>query len=319
MPTNFDFLKSDPQFASFADTAAQAEMVLAISPALCATACRTALEFAVKWVYSVDGSLTKPYESKLVTLISGEDFKDLIPAGMSAKLDYLRRIGNNAAHNPKGVSRDQAVLALQNLHSFLDFIAYCYGTAYSEIPFNKTLLEQTPAPAAPIPVAVPPTVAEEVDFQILLDENFPKREKLTAQRVAQLKQGYTVKPMDMTEAQTRKAYIDVMLQDAGWQRGPHWVDEYPIDKMPNKSGKGTADYVLFGDNGLPLAVIEAKRTSVSVENGRQQAVLYADFLEQKFGRRPVIFMTNGYETRLWSDQYYPERQVSGIYSKRDLE
>jgi type I restriction enzyme R subunit len=315
MRTNFDFLITDPQFEPFAEAAVSAERVLPISPALCATACRTALEFAVKWVYSVDRSLHKPYEDKLVTLISTEDFKELIPIGMIQKLDYLRKVGNNATHNPKSVSRDQAVLALQNLHSFLDFVAYCYGTMYTEVPFDKTLSEANPEAV----VTVTPPAADEVDFQTLLNENFPKREKLTAKRVQQLKQGYTVKPMDMTEAQTRKAYIDVMLQDTGWQRGPNWIDEYPIDEMPNKSGKGSADYVLLGDNGLPLAVVEAKRTSVNVEKGRQQAVLYADFLEKKYGQRPIIFMTNGYETRIWSDKYYPERPVSGIYAKPDLE
>ncbi|HBR01253.1 MAG TPA: restriction endonuclease subunit R, partial [Ruminiclostridium sp.] len=245
-----------------------------------------------------------------------EDFKDLIPAGMGAKLNYLRKVGNNATHNPKGVTKDQAELALQNLHSFMDFVAYCYGTDYTETAFDKSLLEAGPEA---IPVVVKPPVSEEIDFQTLLDENFPKREKLTAKRVAQIKQGYIVKHMDMTEAQTRKAYIDVMLQDAGWRRGPNWVDEYPINEMPNKLGKGAAEHVLLGDDGKPLAVIEAKRTSVNVENGRQQAVLYANFLEKKFHQRPVIFMTNGYETRIWSDKFYPERQVSGIYSKRDLE
>ncbi len=315
MYTNFDFLLKDPQFDSFAEAAVSAERVLPISPALCATACRTALEFAVKWVYSVDGSLTMPYDDKLVTLISTEDFKDLIPPGMGMKLNYLRKVGNNATHNANGVTRDQAVLALQNLHSFMDFVAYCYSTDYEEVPFDTSLLDVLSHTAVP----VVPLQTEEVDFQTLLDENSPKREKLTAKRVHQLKQGYTVKPMDMTEVQTRKAYIDVMLQDAGWRRDASWVDEYPIDEMPNKSGKGTADYVLLGDNGLPLAVIEAKRTSVNVEKGRQQAVLYADFLEKKFGRRPIIFMTNGYETRIWNDKYYPERLVSGIYAKRDLE
>ena len=318
MPTNFDFLLSDPQFASFAESAVAAERVLNISPALCATACRAALEFAVKWVYSADSSLVMPYDDKLVTLISTEDFKELIPPGMAQKLEYLRKVGNNATHNPKGVSRDQAVLALQNLHSFVDFVAYCYGAGYVETAFDKSLLEPTPAfTSDSIPVV--PTVMETVDFKVLLDQNFPKRAKLTAKRVHQLKQGYTVKPMDLTEADTRRAYIDVMLQDAGWQRGKNWVDEYPIDEMPNKSNKGAADYVLFADNGLPLAVIEAKRTSVSVEKGRQQAVLYADYLEKKLGQRPVLFLTNGYETRLWSDRFYPERKVSGIYSKRDLE
>lgn len=315
MSTNFDFLSKDPQFESFADAAISAERVLNISPAVCASTCRTVLEFAVKWVYSADDALIKPYDDRLATLISTEEFKALIPAGMGAKIDYIRRIGNNAAHNQKGVSRDQAVLALQNLHSFLDFLAYCYGEDYQESVFDKSLLDihYRAAAATSLPSS------NDVELSKLLAENQAHRKALTAKRTYRLKQGYDLKPMDMTEAQTRTAYIDVMLQDAGWQRGANWVDEYPIGEMPNKSGIGFADYVLLGDNGLPLAVIEAKRTSVNLEKGRQQAVLYADFLEKEFEQRPIIFMTNGYETRVWDDKRYPERDVSGIYSKRDLE
>ncbi len=315
MRTNFDFLKRDPQFGYFAEAAVSAERAMSISPALAATASRTALEIAVKWMYSADDLLSLPYDDRLATLISGEDFKDLLPTGMIAKLDYLRRVGNNATHDPKSINRDQAVLALRNLHSFLDFVAYCYSDNYQETMFDESLLETG------YMSAVTPHIpsAEEVDLEELFFENLSNRKELTAKREEQLKRGYTVKPMDMTEAQTRKAYIDTMLQDVGWQRGANWVDEYPIDNMPNKTGKGFADYVLFADNGLPLAVIEAKRTSANVESGRQQSVLYADHLEKKFGQRPIIFMTNGYETRFWDDGHYPERQVSGIYSKRDLE
>lgn len=315
MSTNFDFLKNEKQFESFAEVAVSAEQAIFISPALSASASRTALEIAVKWMYSADDFLKMPYDDKLVTLISGEDFKDLLPMGMIGKLDYLRRVGNIATHNPKSINKDQAVLALKNLHSFLDFLAYCYSAEYKEISFDDSLLEiEYRSGAIPhIPSA------EEIDIEELYAENEAHREDLRSKREEQLKEGYTVKPMDMTETQTRKAYIDTMLQDAGWQRGSNWVDEYPIDEMPNKAGKGYADYVLFADNGLPLAVIEAKRTSVNVEKGRQQAVLYVDFLEKKFKQRPLIFMTNGYETRFWDDKHYPERQVSGIYSKRDLE
>ncbi|NLY08409.1 MAG: DEAD/DEAH box helicase family protein [Tissierellia bacterium] len=315
MRTNFEFLKDDKQFESFYEAAVSAERAIFVSPAVSASASRTALEIAVKWMYSADDFLSLPYDDKLVTLISGEDFKDLLPMGMIGKLDYLRRVGNNATHNPKSINRDQAVLALKNLHSFLDFIAYCYSSEYQETTFEDSLLEiqYRSKPVVHLPSS------EDVDIEELYAENEPHREELRAKREEQLKEGYTVKPMDMTEAQTRKAYIDTMLQDAGWQRGSNWVDEYPIGEMPNKAGKGFADYVLFSDNGLPLAVIEAKRTSVNVEKGRQQAVLYADFLEKEFKRRPLIFMTNGYETRFWDDKHYPERQVSGIYSKRDLE
>ncbi|MCL1876383.1 MAG: DEAD/DEAH box helicase family protein [Synergistaceae bacterium] len=314
--TNFDFLKSDPQFAAFADTAAQAELVLPISPAFCASGCRTALEFAVKWLYSADESLSKPYDDRLASLVESEDFRDLLPTELFPKINYIRKLGNNALHNQKNVTADQAVLALENLHSFMSFINYCYGANYEETIFNKPL---PPAvKAAPVAEITAP-VASKMDFEALLESNSTKREQFTAKRISQLKHGYTVKPMDFTEEETRRAYIDVMLDDAGWQRGVNWMGEYPIDEMPNKSGFGKADYVLFGDDGLPLAVIEAKRTSINVEKGRQQAALYADYLEKKFGLRPVIFMTNGYETRIWNDKYYPERAISGIYSKRDLE
>jgi len=315
MVTNFNFLKNDPQFTTFADTAVQAELVLSISPAFTATGSRSALEFAVKWIYSVDTSLTKPYDDKLVTLVNTEDFKDLLPSGLFPKIDYIRKLGNNAAHNPNGVTVDQATLSLENLHSFMSFVAYCYGTDYEEAAFDKSVLTAV----KPVDAYVSPPVEPEVDFETMLNENFSVREKLSARRAAQLEQGYTIKPMDFSEDQTRKAYIDVMLEDAGWQRGKNWIDEYQIDEMPNKSGYGIADYVLLGDDGVPLAVIEAKRTNKDAKDGRNQAVLYANFLEKKFGRRPIIFLTNGYETHIWSDKYYPERIVSGIYSKCDLE
>ncbi len=123
----------------------------------------------------------------------------------------------------------------------------------------------------------------------------------------------------MSEFQTRKVLIDTALIRVGWKLNVDWVEEFELFGMPNASNVGYADYVLFGDDGRPLAVIEAKRTTIGVSVGRQQAKLYADLLEKKFKRRPVIFLTNGYETRIWDDAHYPERIVSGIYSKRDLE
>lgn len=121
-----------------------------------------------------------------------------------------------------------------------------------------------------------------------------------------------------TEHETRKQYIDAMLRDAGWQLGVDWLEEVELQGMPNQAQVGFADYVLYGDNGKPLAVIEAKRTSVDPAKGRQQAKLYADLLEKQYGRRPVVFLTNGFETYL-QDNQYPERQVAALYSKRDLE
>ncbi|MCP5113412.1 MAG: DEAD/DEAH box helicase family protein, partial [bacterium] len=94
--------------------------------------------------------------------------------------------------------------------------------------------------------------------------------------------------------------------------------EYQVTGMPTKKGIGYADYVLWGDDGKPLAVVEAKKTTVDPEVGRQQAKLYADCLEAMHGQRPVIFYTNGYKTRLWDDLIYPPRTVAGFYKKEEL-
>jgi type I restriction enzyme R subunit len=317
VPTNFDYLIDDPQFAAFAAHAAEAEAVFAVSAQACALMCRTALEVAVKWMYSVDSAFTKPYDERLATLIDNNDFFDLLPTGLPQKLGYIRRLGNAATHTQKMVSKEQAIVALKNLHAFMDYVSYCYGTEYARREFDEGLLGAA---------ALDSRVKREddingvaIDFDALIDENAALREELSARREASQQTPYQTKPIDFTESQTRTAYIDTMLQDAGWERGRNWEDEYAIDEMPNASGVGFADYVLFDDAGIPLAVIEAKRTSRNVEEGRQQAKLYADFLQKKFGRRPAIFLTNGYETRIWNDAYYPERPVSGIYSKRDLE
>ena len=97
-------------------------------------------------------------------------------------------------------------------------------------------------------------------------------------------------------------------------------EEYRVEDMAGMPGQpGFCDYVLFGKDGLPLAVVEAKRTSKDPNIGRKQAVLYADCLERKFGRRPMMFTTNGFETYFWDDQTAPQRKVSGIFSKDDLQ
>jgi type I restriction enzyme R subunit len=89
--------------------------------------------------------------------------------------------------------------------------------------------------------------------------------------------------------------------------------------MPNAKGLGYADYVLWGDDGRPLAVVEAKKTTVDPAVGKQQAKLYTDCLEQMHGQRPLIFYTNGYETWLWDDSTYPPRRVAGFYKKDELQ
>ncbi|MCR5372539.1 MAG: DEAD/DEAH box helicase family protein, partial [Solobacterium sp.] len=227
------------------------------------------------------------------------------------RLEYIRKIGNFAAHDGKKITKEQAMLCLQNLWVFMDFVACCYSRNYQSGTFDPALPEQS---AAPIYVVPPET---EIQLAKLIEENAALKEELTVRREEQ-QQAYTPKPLEISEYKTRKLYIDVMLEDAGWTKGKDWLDEVKLPGMPNQSEVGYADYVLYGDNGKALAVIEAKRTCVDVAKGRQQAKLYADLLEKQYNRRPVIFLTNGFETRI-EDGQYPERRVAAVFSKRDLE
>lgn len=311
--SNFSPYLSIPSFAAFAPIAESAEKILSIDPAACVLNCRRAMEAAVKWMYAVDGSLVMPWDDKLVTLINTEEFRGIVDEQLIFRLDFIRRMGNNAAHGGKVITREQAVLCLQNLFVFFDFLAYCYGENYTEHTFNPALLAEQSA--QPTPPAVDEDAARKLDA--LIKENAALKEQLTQRREEQ-HQSYVPKPLEISEYKTRKLYIDAMLQDAGWVEGKNWLNEVKLPGMPNKSETGYADYVLYGDDGKALAIVEAKRSCVDPAVGRQQAKLYADIIEKQQGRRPVIFLTNGFETKI-DDGQYPERKCAAIWSKRDLE
>ena len=307
--SNFKFLQSDPAFAPFADVAMAAEKILHIDPAACILNCRRSMEFAVKWMYSVDKELEMPYQDNLQSLLSREEFRAIVGNDLWQRMDFIRKKGNTAAHNTGKITEAVAMLCLENLHIFLDFVAYCYADEYTENKFDPALVP-TGAPATPQP-EVP-----DIDLQKLIEENKKLKEQLTARREEQ-QPTYVPKPLDISEYETRKFYIDAMLEDAGWTEGQDWLNEVELPGMPNRSEVGFADYVLYDDAHKPLAVIEAKRTCVDVSKGRHQAELYAELLEKKYGRKPAIFLTNGFETHIIDGQY-PERKCATIYSKRDL-
>ena len=307
--TNFDFLVSDPQFDTFSSVAVAAEKILHIDSSASILNCRRCMEFAVKWMYSVDGELVMPYQDTLVSLMNTEEFRDIVGNDIWRRMDFIRRMGNNVAHTGRKITVEQAMLCLENLYIFLDFVACCYGAEYTEGKFDPALVSKHSEPVV--------EVQRDPDFDRLMAENEALKAELTARRAEQ-QQTYVPKPLDLSEYKTRKIYIDAMLMDAGWTECKDWLNEVELPGMPNKSEVGFADYVLYDDTHKPLAVIEAKRTCVDVSKARQQAKLYADILEKKYGRRPVIFLTNGFETRI-DDGAYPERKVATIYSKRDLE
>jgi len=327
MYTNFDYLKQDPQFNSFSDVAISAEKIILLDPEASIINSRRAMEFAVKWMYSVDKDLSVPYQNNLQSLMNAEEYRQIVGPDLWKRMDFIRRCGNNVAHGSKKLGRDEAMLCLENLFIFLDFIAYCYSEHYEEQNFNVGLIDdrvkkikesrqQSQDVKAELEREIKNSAQKDVDIEKLRQENAALKEELSSRR-AEKQLTYVEKPLDLSEYKTRKIYIDTMLIAAGWTEGKDWINEVELPGMPNKSEEGFADYVLYDEAHKPLAVVEAKRTCVDVAKGRQQAKLYADLLEKQYGRRPVVFLTNGFDTRIIDNQY-PERKVAEIYSKRDL-
>ena len=321
MRSNFIFLESDATFASFREAAVEAERCLRKFPSESVLRCAASAEEAVRWVYAAEPSLQEPYRDALPALVAEDSFRNLVGEACIQRLNFILRLSQIAERSPRRIKVDQALLCLEHLHRFLDYIAFCYGCGSSAANFDASLVSQ-------------PEVYEEAGIELVREISAPEpmqplmlaayrellagQQSLLSERAAKRRRNYIASPLNLSEFSTRKIYIDAMLTDIGWMEGKDWLNEVELVGMPNGAGVGYADYVLYDDAHKPLAVIEAKKSSVDPAVGRQQAKLYADLLEKQCGRRPVIFLTNGFDTRIIDGQY-PERRCATVYSKRDLE
>lgn len=322
--SNFEFLKRKKEYTLFAPAAIEAEKIYASAPAMCAVGCRKALELAVKWIYSADKTMKMPYKDNLQSLIHEPSFRFAVDSNTWGKLPFIIKLGNLAVHTERSVQPSDALASLKGLFEFVQWIDYCYGSDYQERVFDESLIPTEKIAVDTRKIKEQESLLDEKEAEI---EALRKQiEQMSAQYTAEKEkhqQERSFQPEDLSEFQTRKIYIDVDLKFMGWKFDGTDADvqeEYPVQGMAGVVGQmGYCDYVLFGKDGLPLAVIEAKRTSKDPNIGRKQAVLYADCLERKFGRRPMMFTTNGFETYYWDDQSGPQRKVSGVFSKEDLQ
>lgn len=341
--SNFTFVEADFP-ALFAD-ALEAEQLAFVSPKAAAIFCRSTLENAINWLYDHDAKLTRPWRPDLSTLMHEHEFRSLFNNTMFGELNLIRKTGNIAAHGQK-VSQQDALASLKYLFRFLRFLAIYYGKA---APDSQVFDEQLIPQAATKPVQKDDAKQlkklldnlafkneearkAEQQFNEQAKENSLLKRQLEEQQVELAKRKVarersvvfeTAVPLLVSEAETRRRYIDLSLKECGWDdlRDEREL-EYEVTGMPvstNKSGIGYVDYVLWGDDGLPLAVVEAKRTMANPKKGKHQAELYADCLEAMHGQRPIIFYSNGFETFIWDDQFYPEREVQGFYDKDELQ
>ena len=321
---NFDFLNGRQEFSLFAASAVEAEKVFATSSAMCVIGCRKALELAVKWVYTVDNGIQAPYKDNLSALIHEYTFKKQLPPLLFGKIKGIVTFGNIAVHTGKIVPLAFAVQSLKSLFEFIQWVDYSYGSDYQARTFDEQRIPKTHVSLDMQKIRAQESLLGEKDAEIerLRQQLAELADKYTGAKERN-RQSRTITMEDLSEFSTRKIYIDAMLLGMDWElEGPDSdvSQEYEVEGMAGVPGqKGYVDYVLWGRDGKPLAVVEAKKACKDPNTGRTQARLYADCLELRFGQRPVMFTTNGFDTFFWDDKGGPQRKVSRIFSKTDLE
>jgi type I restriction enzyme R subunit len=332
--SNFAFLQ--PEWVTLHESARKAERLVYADPRASCFYARRALELAVSWLYKHDSGLRLPYQDHLSALIHEPTFRQTVGDAVFNKVRVIKDLGNLAVHSQRPVRQFDALTATKELFHLCYWLAHTYSTGAKPAADLTFDLASVPKPAAtPTPAAVP---TQTVDQLLRLEQELRERdEKLSAlladrttldaelvrlrEEVAAAKKANTATPdaHDYSEAETRDFFIDLLLKEAGWTLDRPQDREYEVAGMPNAEGKGFVDYVLWGDDGKPLGLVEAKRTKRDARAGQQQAKLYADCLEQRFGQRPVIFYSNGYDHWLWDDTNYPPRPVQGFYKKAELQ
>ncbi|MBO2537638.1 DEAD/DEAH box helicase family protein [Rummeliibacillus suwonensis] len=299
----------------------EAEKALLVSPATCAILTRRALELAVKWVYRFDSDVKIPYQDNLSSLIHDRNFLSIIDEDMLPMMKYVVKLGNTSVHTNVAINRDEAILSLHHLHQFVSWIDYCYSDEFTAPEFDESILhignESQRERPEELQDLYEQLSSKDRNLEEMMRENEKLRKQLSQKREEHTQSNNFIMD-DLSEFETRQKYIDLDLKIAGWEFDKDVIREVEVTGMRNDTGIGFVDYVLYSDNGKPLAVVEAKRTSKSPQAGRQQANLYADCLEQMTGQRPVVFYTNGYETYIEHDEY-PARRTSGFYDKEELQ
>jgi type I restriction enzyme R subunit len=326
--SQFAFLQRE--WAAVFEAASKAEGAAHADPRTACFYARRALELAMGWAYKYDAGLELPYQDNLSALIHEPSFKQTAGEAVFSKARVINTLGNRAVHSHRAVPESDALAAVRELFH----VAYWFARTYGRVDRPAPGLAFDPA-VVPRPAQAAKQTAEQLQglearlrerdesLAALLADKTALDEELKRLRaeIAKAKQAAAAQPdtHDYSEAETRDYLIDLLLKEAGWPLDQPRDRELEVSGMPNQEGKGFVDYVLWGDDGKPLGLVEAKRTRRDARVGQQQAKLYADCLERQFGRRPVIFYSNGYEHWIWDDTRYPPRRVQGYYKKAELE
>lgn len=333
-PSNFLFLKAG--WPKLCAEALRAEQNVFPDPRTACFYSRRTLEMTVRWIYDADRTLKSPYSRDLAGMLFEPTFIDAVDPRIRTKMDVIRKEGNAAVHRARPVTAEEAAQVVRELFHVLFWLAHTYALKPEVRPpaglsFDAKAIPKPPS--AQQRQADPETLLKRSAEDTARDEELEKARAQNTELQAELARLRSetaaakvvnearVDSHDYDEQATRDLYIDLLLKEAGWPLDDERDREFEVNGMPppSKSGIGFVDYVLWGEDGKPLGLVEAKRTRRDPREGRQQAKLYADCLEQRFGQRPVIFYSNGYETWIWDDSRYPPRAVQGFFTQDQLE
>jgi type I restriction enzyme R subunit len=328
--SNFAFIQA-VNWPTIHSDCARAESYATNDPRSACFYSRRAAEHLVDYLYDVL-ALALPYQDDLSARINDAQFKAKAGAGIAAKLNLIRKLGNHAVHDQKPIPPRAALDALRELHHVMVWAAFHHSANPQAVPLKAAFDPALAKKSAPLTRTEVAQLAEKFKAQDAAHAKaLAEKDELAASKdaeIAALREqikaaqaaNQKVDDRDYSEAETRDRFIDVLLAEAGWPLSDEKDREFPVTGMPTQDGLGFVDYVLWGADGLPLAIVEAKRTTKSPQLGQQQAKLYADCLEAMTGRRPVMFYTNGYEHWIWDDAAgYPPREVQGFYTRNELE
>jgi type I restriction enzyme R subunit len=326
--SNFAFLAAE--FPAVHEAAVEAERQASVSPTAAAFFAGKAVEVAVKGAFRTDPGLKLPYQDNIAALLHEPSFRRAAGEAVFAKAKYINSLRNRAVHEERTIRPADAAGAVKELFHVCFWLARTYGRKGKPadgLAFDASLLtrrsDTLKRAFAHIKAQQAALDAKNGELTRLLADRQNLDEELTRLRVevAAARQASEAQPdqHDYDEAETRDRYIDLLLREAGWALDRPEDIEFRVEGMPNEAGMGFVDYVLWGADGKPLGLVEAKRTRADARKGQQQAKLYADALEARFGQRPVIFYSNGYEHWIWDDTRYPPREIGGFYKRDELD
>ena len=312
--SNFDFLVHE--FTTLKANSVKSEMYVMEEPGISALYARKGLENSIKFIYKVDETLGKKLIKKLdlAGMLQHQKFQDILPFELADEIKFVRQLGNTFAHSNQEISTSKSMYANKCLYKLQRWMVEVYSNYDVENEYDVTLL--LPKTTNENPQELEKQSQEE---ERLAEENAKLQAQIEALK-SQIpnKKQHLVKVEGLSEKETRKQLIDLELRTAGYavDAFKHGLDvEYKVTLDDGKTGY--VDYVIWSESGKPLAVIEAKKSSVDVSSGKHQAKRYTEALKKEFDCDVLTFVTNGRVIE-YTNGIYPFREIHSIFPKEEM-